>query len=167
LFTSYTALQATANAIRAKLESEGIAVLAQGTDGSPHQIVRNYLENPKAVILGTSSFWEGVDLAAESLRVLLVTKLPFSVPTDPVFAARSELFENSFTEYAVPQAILRLRQGFGRLIRSKSDRGVAVIMDSRVLSKRYGKLFLQSLPPSTVKTCELGDLSRLIEGWVG
>ncbi|MDA1188398.1 MAG: exonuclease domain-containing protein [Chloroflexi bacterium] len=167
LFTSYNSLQSTASAIRSNVESHGITVLAQGIDGTPHQIVRSYLENPKAVILGTSSFWEGVDLAAESLRVLLVARLPFNVPSDPVFAARSELFENAFNEYAVPQAILRLRQGFGRLIRSKSDRGVAIIMDSRVLSKRYGKLFLRSLPPSTGKTCELADLPKFIKSWVG
>jgi len=142
-------------------------VLAQGADGTPHQIVRSYLGNPNSVILGTASFWEGVDLSAESLKVLLLARLPFNVPTEPVFAARSELFEDPFNQYAVPQAILRLRQGFGRLIRSKSDKGVVVIMDSRVLSKRYGKAFLDSLPPSTFKTCQLNELPKLIKGWVG
>jgi len=167
LFTSYASLQATAGAVRANLEAKGLTVLAQGADGTPHQIVRSYLGNPNSVILGTASFWEGVDLSAESLKVLLLARLPFNVPTEPVFAARSELFEDPFNQYAVPQAILRLRQGFGRLIRSKSDKGVVVIMDSRVLSKRYGKAFLDSLPPSTFKTCQLNELPKLIKGWVG
>lgn len=167
LFTSYASLQATAGAVRANLEAKGLGVLAQGADGTPHQIVRSYLGNPNSVILGTASFWEGVDLSAESLKVLLLARLPFNVPTEPVFAARSELFEDPFNQYAVPQAILRLRQGFGRLIRSKSDKGVVVIMDSRVLSKRYGKAFLDSLPPSTFKTCQLHELPKLIKGWVG
>jgi DNA polymerase-3 subunit epsilon/ATP-dependent DNA helicase DinG len=167
LFTSYASLQATASAVRANLEARGLTVLAQGIDGSPHQIVRSYLGNPDSAILGTASFWEGVDLSAESLKVLILAKLPFNVPTEPVFAARSELFEDSFNQYAVPQAILRLRQGFGRLIRSKSDKGVVIIMDSRVLSKRYGKAFLNSLPPSTFRACQLSELPKLIKGWAG
>ena len=83
------------------------------------------------------------------------------------FAARSELYENSFMEYAVPQAILRLRQRFGRLIRTKSDRGVAVILDQRVVSRRYGKAFLNSLPPGTIRTCSLFDLDTHIKNWMG
>lgn len=166
LFTSHTSLRATASAIRSNLETHGITVYAQGIDGTPRQIVVSYLENPASVILGTTSFWEGIDLAAESLRVLLVARLPFNVPTDPVFAARSELFENPFNEYAVPQAILRLRQGFGRLIRSRSDKGVVIITDSRVLSKRYGRAFLESLPPTTRRSCKVADLPKLIKDWV-
>lgn len=167
LFTSYASLQATASAIREDLQSRGITVLAQGSDGSPQQIVRRFVENPKSLILGTASFWEGVDLAGDALEVLLVTRLPFSVPSDPVFAARSELYDNSFMEYAVPQAILRLRQGFGRLIRTKSDRGVAVILDQRVVSRRYGKNFLDSLPPGTFKTCSIMNLDTEIKNWMG
>ena len=167
LFTSHAALQATARAIRGDLRACGISVLAQGIDGTPPQLVRRFLENQKSVLLGTASFWEGVDLAGESLTVLLVARLPFSVPSDPVFAARSELYENSFNTYAVPQAILRLRQGFGRLIRTKTDRGVAVILDSRIMSRRYGKAFIKSLPPGTFKTCDLYQLKDEIQRWVG
>ena len=116
-------------------------------------------------MLGTSSFWEGVDLAGEALKVLLVARLPFSVPTEPVFAARSELYEDPFNDYALPQAILRLRQGFGRLIRSRSDKGVAVILDRRVLSRRYGKVLLDSLPPVTLRTCPLRQLPDQIKSW--
>jgi len=166
LFTSYAGLQATASAVREDLQSRGITVLAQGTDGTPRQLVQRFMENPKSVLIGTASFWEGVDLPGDVLKVLLVTRLPFSVPTDPVFAARSELYENSFMEYAVPQAILRLRQGFGRLIRTKSDRGVAVLLDKRLVSRRYGKSFLNSLPPAKFASCQLHELDSVITDWM-
>ncbi len=166
LFTSKASLQATAQTVRGNLQAHGIQVLAQGIDGTPGRLVRTFVDNPSSVILGTSSFWEGVDLAGDVLSVLLVARLPFSVPTDPVFEARSELFESSFKEYAVPQAILRLRQGFGRLIRTKTDRGVVVILDRRVVSRSYGKAFLNSLPPVEVSRCGMLDLGDRIRGWL-
>ena len=166
LFTSHASLQTTANAIRASLRSSGINVLAQRIDGTPQQLVQRFLAEPKSVLLGTASFWEGVDLAGDSLKVLIVVRLPFSVPTEPLFAARSELYEQPFTEFAVPQTILRLRQGFGRLIRTKTDRGVVVILDRRVTSRRYGSLFLESLPPVTLANCTLRELSQQIRDWV-
>ena len=166
LFTSHASLQATSAGIREDLQAQGFDVLAQGIDGTPHQLLRRFVENPRSALLGTSSFWEGVDLAGDTLKVLLVARLPFAVPTEPVFTARSELYEDSFSEYAVPQAILRLRQGFGRLIRTKADRGVAIILDRRIVSRRYGKSFLDSLPPVTVKTCNLQQLSHEIRGWL-
>ena len=167
LFTSHASLQAASTAIRGDLQARGLNVLAQGIDGTPPQLVRRFLEDPTSVLLGTASFWEGVDLPGESLKVLLVTRLPFSVPTEPVFAARSELYEDPFNGFAVPQAILRLRQGFGRLIRTKTDRGVAVILDQRIVSRRYGKAFLNSLPPMTTRTCSLQNLGDEIRGWIG
>ena len=166
LFTSHASLQAAAGAIRGTLQSQGLEVLAQGLDGTPYQIVRSFLENPRSVLLGTASFWEGVDLPGESLQVLLVARLPFSVPTEPVFAARSELYEDSFNEYSVPQAILRVRQGFGRLIRTKTDRGVVVILDRRIVSRKYGKAFLRSLPPVSFKTVPLQGLPDEIRNWL-
>ena len=167
LFTSHASLQTAASSVRHKLALKGITVLAQGLDGSPNQIVRRFLDNPSSVILGTASFWEGVDLPGDSLMVLLVSRLPFSVPSDPVFSARSELYDNSFMEYAVPQAILRLRQGFGRLIRTKTDRGVAIMLDKRITSRRYGKAFLKSLPPAKLNQGSLFELSEDIRSWVG
>ena len=166
LFTSHASLQATAKAIRSQLQAKGIRVMAQGLDGSPAQLLRRFLDDPKAVLLGTSSFWEGVDLAGDVLKVLLVSRLPFSVPTDPVFAARSELYESSFNQYAVPQAILRLRQGFGRLIRTKTDRGVAIILDKRISSRGYGKAFLSSLPETAYADCALQDLKNVVGDWL-
>ena len=121
LFTSYASLRETADAMRATMKSQGIELLVQGNDGSPDQIIRRFRENPESIILGTASFWEGIDLAGDSLQALVVTRLPFNVPTEPVFEARSELYDNSFMEYAMPQAVLRLRQGFGT-VDSHEDR---------------------------------------------
>ena len=167
LFTSHASLRATAAAVRGNLQAQGLDLLAQGIDGPPYQLVRSFLENPRSVLLGTASFWEGVDLAGEALKVLLVARLPFSVPSEPVFEARSELHEDSFNEYALPQAILRLRQGFGRLIRTRTDKGVVVILDRRIVSKRYGQKFLRSLPPVTFKTCTLRSLAEEVRAWTG
>ena len=98
--------------------------------------------------------------------MLVITRLPFGVPTDPIVAARSELFDEPFSQYSVPQAILRFRQGFGRLIRSQSDRGVVVIMDRRVHSKMYGAQFLKSLPSCQIRAAPAADLPRLAKGWL-
>ena len=166
LFTSYTSLNETARAIRGSLQSHDLDLLAQGTDGTPHQILGRFLENPRSVILGTSSFWEGVDIAGDSLLVLVVMRLPFSVPSDPIFEARSELYENPFNEYAVPQAVLRLRQGFGRLIRTKLDRGVVVILDKRIVARRYGRRFIDSLPPASRKKVLTNDIGATIGDWL-
>jgi DNA polymerase-3 subunit epsilon/ATP-dependent DNA helicase DinG len=118
------------------------------------------------VLLGTKSFWEGVDVPGEALSALVIVKLPFDVPSDPVIAARSETFERPFDEYTVPEAILKFRQGFGRLIRSRSDRGVVAIFDRRVLTKNYGRAFIDSLPQCTVRKAPLLQLSREAAKWI-
>ena len=104
----------------------------------------------QTVLFGSQSFWEGVDVPGDSLSVLIICRLPFKVPSDPVIKARMELIEknggNSFMEYSLPEAVIKLRQGFGRLIRRKSDRGVIMITDTRILTKFYGKIFFNSLP---------------------
>jgi Rad3-related DNA helicase len=166
LFTSHSALRSSYESIRGELNGEDILVLAQGVDGSPRQLIRSLKEDSHTVLLGTSSFWEGVDIAGDSLSVLVIARLPFSVPTDPVFVSRSELFTDPFNEYAVPQAALKFKQGFGRLIRSKSDRGVVVILDSRVKTKKYGGRFLLSLPQCTVKSGHAGRLPEEIKAWL-
>src|SRR5581483_8963178 len=122
--------------------------------------------DPQTVLLGTSSFWEGVDVVGEALSLLIITKLPFSVPTDPVFAARSALFDEPFKDYALPQAVLRFKQGFGRLIRHKSDRGVLVALDRRIQSKRYGRIFLDSLPSCSKAQAPLAQLPPLVARWL-
>ncbi|RIK45920.1 MAG: exonuclease [Chloroflexi bacterium] len=146
LFTSHSALQATHRAIKRPLEQAGIVVLGQRIDGSPRQLIERIKAHPTTVLLGTNSFWEGVDIVGDTLSLLVITKLPFPVPSDPVFAARSELFDDPFNQYAVPQAILRFKQGFGRLIRSAEDRGACVVLDRRISSRRYGEAFVSSLP---------------------
>ena len=152
LFTANSALRMTYKAIQEPLEEQGIAVLGQGLDGSRRALLERFKEFPRTVLLGTTSFWEGVDVVGDALSVLVIAKLPFSVPNDPIFAARSEGFTDAFNEYAVPQAILRFKQGFGRLIRSREDRGVVAVLDRRLLSKKYGQVFLDSLPHTTVRS---------------
>ncbi len=167
LFTSHAALRNVAKAVRAPLEAEGIRVLAQGVDGSPRQIVQDFGRDPAAMILGTSSFWEGVDLSGGILKVLVLARLPFHVPTEPVFAARSNQVENPFQDYALPNAVLRFRQGIGRLIRSSRDRGAIVVLDRRILARQYGKAFLDSIPPCTVKSSPLSAIPGQAADWVG
>jgi DNA polymerase-3 subunit epsilon/ATP-dependent DNA helicase DinG len=166
LFTSYSALQTTYRAIKVPLERRGILVLGQRLDGNPRQLLERFRANPRAVILGAASFWEGVDVVGDALSVLAITRLPFAVPTDPVFAARSEGFDDPFAEYSVPHAILRFKQGFGRLIRSATDRGVCAILDRRVLSKRYGRGFIDSLPPCAEVRGPIADLGQSAADWL-
>ena len=167
LFTSHAGLQATGRAVKAALEGEEIEVLGQGMDGPPRAIVEAATENPNSVLLGTASLWEGVDLPGELLRVLVVARLPFSVPTEPLFAARAERYDDPFTQYTLPQAVLRFRQGFGRLIRSSSDRGVVVVLDSRIVNKRYGEVFLNSIPDCTIRQVTVQALGTEVRKWLG
>ena len=166
LFTSYAQLKRTASAIGPALTQAGITVLAQGAGGSRHQLLETFKTSDKVVLLGTRSFWEGVDVVGPALSALMLVRLPFAVPSDPIVAARSETFDDPFHYYQVPDAILRFRQGFGRLIRSKTDRGVVVVMDKRVTSKSYGRLFLESLPECTVQQAPLMNLAQAAKAWV-
>jgi predicted DnaQ family exonuclease/DinG family helicase len=166
LFTSHASLRASGEAIRAPLQGEDILVLGQGLDGSPKQLIHAFKANPRAVLLGTSSLWEGIDIVGETLSVLVITRLPFSVPSDPVFVARSELFDDPFNEYALPQAVLKFKQGFGRLIRTRSDRGAIVVLDRRIKSKYYGAAFLGSLPHCVVKSGPARQLPGEVVAWL-
>ena len=167
LFTSHADLQAARRVIKPALEAEGIQVMAQGVDGTPRRLVEAATANTHTVLLGTNSLWEGIDLPGDLLRVVVLARLPFSVPTDPLFSARSEEFgADSFSKYAVPQAVLRFRQGFGRLIRTRSDRGVVVVLDRRVQSKNYGSMFLRSLPTCTQREVPLRQLGAEVAGWL-
>ena len=166
LFTSYAQLKRTAQAIAPAMEDAGIQVYEQGEGASTNILLENFREADKAVLLGTRAFWEGVDIPGEALSVLVIVKLPFDVPSDPVIAARSETFEDPFNEYNLPEAILRFRQGFGRLIRTQSDRGVVVILDKRVLTKKYGRQFLDSLPVCTRRVASSLDLPAAAVKWL-
>jgi DNA polymerase-3 subunit epsilon/ATP-dependent DNA helicase DinG len=167
LFTSYAALKKTSQAITGPLAREDIYVYEQGDGASPNALLESFKATDRAVLLGTKSFWEGVDVPGDSLSVVFITKLPFDVPTDPLIAARSEIYEDSFNQYYLPEAILKFRQGFGRLIRTASDRGVVAILDRRVLTKQYGRLFLESLPPCTARQGPAANLAREAGKWLG
>ncbi len=166
LFTSYTHLRQTAQAITPRLALGNITVFDQSDGSSRQSLLEGFKSTERAVLLGTRSFWEGVDIPGESLSALVIVRLPFSVPTDPVFAARAETYSDSFNDFTLPDAILRFRQGFGRLIRTRTDRGIVAIFDGRVLSKRYGSTFLASLPDCTVKTGTLTDLPQAALDWL-
>lgn len=144
LFTSHAAMREVGSHL-AGLEDTGIAVLTQGVDGSRRAILERFAAGG-AVLLGTQSFWEGVDLPGDQLRCVIIAKLPFPVPDDPLIQGRSERYDDPFREYQLPLAALRLRQGYGRLIRTKTDRGAVVLLDRRVILQDYGPTFLASLP---------------------
>jgi ATP-dependent DNA helicase DinG len=150
LFTSYALLQEVYDAVRPALDEKGIRLLGQGIDGSRTLLLRTFQQDVHSVLFGTASFWEGVDVPGQALELLVITKIPFDVPTDPLIEARMEKIQaetgNAFLNYAVPEAIVRLRQGFGRLIRSADDRGAVLMLDPRVTQTAYGGLFLKSLP---------------------
>lgn len=166
LFTSYAQLKRASQAISRSLNQNDIQVYEQGEGASPAALLEAFKNNPRAVLLGTRSFWEGVDVPGDSLSIVFITRIPFEVPSDPLVAARSETFEEPFSEYQVPEAILKFRQGFGRLIRSASDRGVVAILDRRVQTKQYGQLFINSLPRCTMRVSSLNDLPKQAAKWL-
>ncbi len=165
LFTSNSALNATRSAIRPGLEAENIKLVAQGIDGPPHRVMRALDANKETVALGAASLWEGVDLEESSIGALIVARLPFPVPSDPIFSARSELYDDGFGDYAVPSAVLRFRQGFGRLIRSRSDRGVFIVLDSRMATRGYGAAFRDALPGCDIEIVRASELAARVSRW--
>ncbi len=166
LFTSYAQLREVSKAITPLLTLGDISVYDQSFGGSREALLSSFLKAEKAVLMGTRSFWEGIDIPGDDLSAVVIAKLPFAVPSDPVFAARSETYARSFQQYAVPDAILRFRQGFGRLIRRRRDRGVVAIFDSRIVRKSYGASFLESLPDCTVEYGSLDKLPAVASHWI-
>jgi ATP-dependent DNA helicase DinG len=150
LFTSYEMLKAAYQALQPFAEQRKMLLLKQG-ETSRQLLIEKFKAKSDAVLLGTDSFWEGVDVAGEALRLVVIVKLPFKVPTEPLTEALSECVEktgkNAFLDYQVPQAVMKFKQGFGRLIRTKTDRGCVLCLDKRMITKAYGKHFLKSLPP--------------------
>jgi ATP-dependent DNA helicase DinG len=148
LFTSYSQMELVYQALRGRLK---FPMLMQGSM-SKSGLLETFREMPNSVLFATSSFWQGVDVQGEKLSCVVIDKLPFSVPSDPVVAARirfiNESGGNPFYEYQIPEAIILLKQGLGRLIRSKTDRGILALLDKRILTKAYGRTFLRSLPPA-------------------
>jgi ATP-dependent DNA helicase DinG len=162
LFTSFESLRNTYNYCAPVLQEQGLRCLKQGDDDR-HRLLTDFLEDKNSVLFATDSFWEGVDAPGETLRMLIICRLPFVIPNDPVFEARCELIDkrggNSFLELSVPQSVMKFRQGFGRLIRRADDRGVVAVLDARILTKSYGQIFLRSIPKT--KTC-FSDLQTIL-----
>jgi len=165
LFTSHGALRRAADAIRGQVGARW-PLLIQG-EGQRDQLLRRFRDAGSAILLGTDSFWEGVDVPGRALRVLILAKLPFKVPSEPLTAARLERLTEAgvdgFTHYLVPLAALKLKQGFGRLIRTKSDVGAVVLLDRRVVTKRYGATMLEGLPPASKAIGNWPDVRRELE----
>jgi DNA polymerase-3 subunit epsilon/ATP-dependent DNA helicase DinG len=166
LFTSHASLRTVHDMAVEPLRQEGIVALAQGVDGSPRQLVRALRSTPDCAVFGTSSFWEGVDIPGEALSLLVITRLPFAVPTEPIFAARSATYEDPFREYALPQSVLRFKQGFGRLIRTRTDRGVMAVLDRRITSREYGRAYMDALPECASKIVPLRSMPGEVRQWL-
>jgi ATP-dependent DNA helicase DinG len=164
LFTSYKMLIEAANRLKDTLDDLGLPLLVQG-QGAPRKVLlERFRSLENAVLFGTASFWQGIDVQGQKLRNVIIVKLPFDVPDEPVIEARLEAITraggNAFMQYSVPQAVIKLKQGFGRLIRSRTDTGIVVILDSRIKGKRYGKIFLDALPECRmVEVTAAGGLS--------
>jgi len=149
LFTSYSLMRECFQILEPQLKALRFPVVKQGDD-QRQALLHFFRKTERSVLFGTDSFWEGVDVSGEALRCVILVKLPFRVPSEPIFQARSELITkhggDPFMEYALPGAVVKFKQGFGRLIRHQHDRGVVVVLDSRLMKKGYGKIFLRSLP---------------------
>ena len=166
LFTSHAAVRAAAAELRGYLGARGISVLAQDIDGSPARLLRALTERPRTLLLGTAAFWEGVDVRGQALSQIAVARLPFPVPTEPVYAGRAQQYEDPFGEYALPRAVLRFRQGFGRLIRGGDERGVFLVLDSRIVSRDYGAAFIDALPDLELRQLPASAVAEAVAGWL-
>lgn len=171
LFTSYQMLRQVYEPLKESLSSEGFTVLGHGVDASSRsKLVRQFKNTPRCVLLGTSSFWEGVDIPGEALSCLAIVRLPFLPPNQPVVEARSEAIKerhgNPFMDMSVPQAVIRLKQGFGRLVRTGKDKGIVIIFDKRIIEARYGKYFVKSLPETELHAKPMDQILSLIREWL-
>jgi ATP-dependent DNA helicase DinG len=172
LFTSYKMLRQVHGELKNQLSQHHIQVLGQGIESSNRsKLVRMFQETPNCVLLGTSSFWEGVDIPGEALSVLAIVRLPFQPPNHPYIEAKSEYLKslgmNPFMKYSVPQAVIQFKQGFGRLVRTVNDKGIVVVYDTRVIDTQYGKHFLRSLPKPRMENAVTASMGRRIREWLG
>lgn len=170
LFTSYAMLNKTYFALKHNPNLSEYNILAHGQDGNRTSILQSLNKTDNTIVLGASSFWEGVDIKGTGLTTLIITKLPFQPPTKPITSAKMEYIsaqgKNSFAAYSLPQAILKFRQGCGRLIRSVDDWGTIIILDKRVLTKGYGKDFINSLPKQPIIRKPLAEVCETLQTWM-
>ena len=166
LFTSYRQLREVYEALKQRTDLDHLLILGQGLDGQRRHLLKAFLEAERPLLLGTTSFWEGIDIPGDQLSCVAVVRLPFPVPTDPVYAARAERVRDPFRGYALPLAALRLKQGFGRLIRRSSDRGAVLILDNRILVREYGQAFLDVLPPASRYLGPAARVGERIQAWL-
>ena len=167
LFTSHRQLRDVHTALKHRTDLDQVLILGQGIDGQRRHLLKSFEEAERPLLLGTSSFWEGIDVPGERLSCVIMVRLPFPVPTEPVYAARAEQVRDPFAQLALPQAALRLKQGFGRLIRRSTDRGAVVILDNRILGKDYGKAFLDVLPPASRFVGPADEIAEQVGAWLG
>ncbi|MDR3019753.1 MAG: DEAD/DEAH box helicase family protein [Treponema sp.] len=169
LFTSYQSLTSAYNAAKEELESIGIRCLKQGDDDRA-RLLSTFVSETSACLFATDSFWEGVDAPGDALRLVIICRLPFRTPGDPVFEARREAVQkrggNPFVELSLPQAVMKFKQGFGRLMRRSDDHGVVVVLDSRIIKKQYGSLFLHSLPETKTSFGSFEKILQDVEGFL-
>ncbi len=169
LFTSYARLTEMFGILKDEFAAAGLLPLRQGEAGRD-ELLRQMAKNPNVVLFATSSFWEGIDIQGDNLRCVVIEKLPFDSPADPVYKAKVDMLRergmNPFAAYSIPRAVLRLKQGMGRLIRSKTDKGVIAILDDRLLTKKYGPVFLNSIPPARVVTGGVQHILREAESFM-
>jgi ATP-dependent DNA helicase DinG len=166
LFTSHLQLQDVADRLRTRISRSGLNVLAQNVDGTRRQLLAQFQEDPNTVLLGSTSFWEGIDIPGDALSCVVIVRLPFRVPTDPQQRARAAALTDPFAQLALPEAVLRLKQGFGRLIRRQSDRGAVVLMDHRIANRTYGPVFLNALPRAAVHLGRCDETPSVISQWL-
>ena len=169
LFTSYAVLTHVKEALEERFRDASMLLLTQG-EGDRYTLLNTFIAAGDSTLFATSSFWEGVDAPGDTLRMVIITKLPFSVPSDPVFKARCEAIDQNggsgFFQLALQSATMKLKQGFGRLLRSTADRGIVLILDSRVVTKSYGSFMLKSLPKSYHPECDTSSISSRIESFL-
>ena len=166
LFTAHQQLRELADRLLPRLAPAGVQVLAQNVDGTRRQLLLRFQEDPRAVLLGTSSFWEGIDIPGDALSCVVIVRLPFRVPTDPVQVARTAGTGDAFAEHSLPEAVLRLKQGFGRLIRRRTDRGAVVLLDHRIADRAYGQAFLDALPRAAVELGPVRMVPAAVARWI-
>ncbi|CAM5182090.1 3'-5' exonuclease DinG OS=Ureibacillus acetophenoni OX=614649 GN=dinG PE=3 SV=1 [Ureibacillus acetophenoni] len=170
LFTSQEMLKKTVELIQESELLQDYMLFAQGvTPGSRMRLLKSFQKFNHSVLFGTNSFWEGVDVPGDSLSAVIIVRLPFTAPEEPTFKAKSIALQqqgkNAFTELSLPDAIIRFKQGFGRLIRTSSDKGAFIILDRRIETKSYGKEFIQALPPISIEKLPLQDMVLELEHW--